>query len=179
MAELPTFDRAELDGSIPARFGKVVHSFGSQMAIGGGDRPWTYDEVDRRTNQLARAILERTQPGHGCVAYLVDHSPEMMICALAVLKAAKAFLCVHPAMPLKAQRDIIGDAAPDLLLTDAAHAIAARDLVGDESRLLLLEDIDVRYSADALHVPVDPRDPAAIFYTSGSTGRRRMSSARC
>jgi amino acid adenylation domain-containing protein len=170
MAELPTFDRSELDGSIPARFDKVVRSFASHVAIGGGDRPWTYDEVDRRTNQLARAILERTQPGRGCVAYLVDHSPEMVICALAVLKAAKAFLCVHPAMPLKAQRDIIGDAAPDLLLTDAAHAAAARDLVGDDSRVLLLEDVDLRYSAYALHVPVDPRDPAAIFYTSGSTG---------
>lgn len=170
MAELPTFDRSELDGSIPARFDKVVRNLASHVAIGGGDRPWTYDEVDRRTNQLARAILERTQSGHGCVAYLVDHSPEMVICALAVLKAAKAFLCVHPAMPLKAQRDIIGDAAPDLLLTDAAHAAAARDLV-DDDRLLLLEDIDLRYSADALQVPVDPRDPAAIFYTSGSTGR--------
>jgi amino acid adenylation domain-containing protein len=171
MAELPTFDRTELDGSIPARFDKVVRGFASHVAIGGGDRPWTYGEVDRRTNQLARAILERTQPGRGCVAYLVDHSPEMVICALAVLKAAKAFLCIHPAMPPKAQRDIIGDAAPDLLLTNAAHAAAARDLVGDDRRVLLLEDIDVRYSTDALHVPVDPRDPAAIFYTSGSTGR--------
>jgi acyl-coenzyme A synthetase/AMP-(fatty) acid ligase len=95
----------------------------------------------------------------------------MVICVLAVLKAAKAFLCVHPAIPLEAQRDIIGDAAPDLLLTDAAHAAAARDLVGDDSRVLLLEDIDLRYSADALHVPVEPSDPAAIFYTSRSTGR--------
>ena len=165
-----SFDRAELDESIPARFDKVVRKNAGHVAIGGA-RPWTYGDIERRTNQLARAILDRTQPGRGCVAYLVDHSPDMVICALAALKAAKAFLCIHPGMPPKAQHDIVSDAAPDLLLADAAHATAARGLVDDSSRILLLDDIDAGYSADALHVAVDPGDPAAIFYTSGSTGR--------
>jgi amino acid adenylation domain-containing protein len=164
------FDRAELEEGIPARFDKVVREHATHLAI-GGVRPWTYGDIEQRTNQLARAILDRTQPGRGCVAYLVDHSPEMVICALAALKAAKAFLCIHPAMPAKAQRDIVSDAAPDLLLADAAHATAAHELVDDDSRLLLLDEIDERYSADALHVAIDPGDPAAIFYTSGSTGR--------
>ncbi|BCG96507.1 AMP-binding protein [Mesorhizobium sp. 131-2-1] len=168
---LMAFDRAELEQTIPARFDRVCRRYATQVAIGGDRQQWTYAEVERRTNQLARAILERTQPGRGCVAYLVDHSPDMVICALAVLKAAKAFLCIHPGMPLAAQRDILSDAAPDLLLADASHAIAARDLVDDHRRVLLLEDIDARYSADALHVPLGPDDPAAIFYTSGSTGR--------
>ncbi|RWN67631.1 MAG: hypothetical protein EOR99_10170 [Mesorhizobium sp.] len=165
------FDRAELEQTIPARFDTVVRRYGSHVAIGGDRHRWTYDDVERRSNQLARAILEHTQPGRGCVAYLVDHSPDMVICALAALKAAKAFLCVHPGMPLAAQRDILSDAAPDLLLTDASHAPAAHDLVDDHRRVLLLEDIDARYSADALHIPMDPGGPAAIFYTSGSTGR--------
>ncbi|MBZ9886025.1 AMP-binding protein [Mesorhizobium sp. CA10] len=166
-----TFDRAELEETIPARFDRVVRSHASHVAIGGERQQWTYGEVDRRSNQLARAILERTQPGQGCVAYLVDHSPDMVICALATLKAAKAFLCVHPGMPLAAQRDIINDAAPDLLLAGASHAMTAFNLVDDQRRVRLIQDIDARYSADALHVPVDPGDPAAIFYTSGSTGR--------
>jgi amino acid adenylation domain-containing protein len=165
------FDRAELEQTIPARFDKVVRRRASHVAIGGGAQQWTYSDIDRRSNQLARAILERTDPGRGCVAYLVDHSPDMVICALAVLKAAKAFLCIHPGMPLAAQHDIIGDAMPELLLSDTAHAGAAHDLVGDHSRVLLLDDIDARHSADALDVAVDPGDPAAIFYTSGSTGR--------
>jgi len=125
-----SFDRAELGESIPARFDKVLRKHAGHVAIGGA-RPWTYGDVERRTNQLARAILDRTQPGRGCVAYLVDHSPDMVICALAALKAAKAFLCIHPGMPPKAQHDIVSDAAPDLLLADAAHATAARGLVDE------------------------------------------------
>ncbi|CCV10741.1 non-ribosomal peptide synthetase [Mesorhizobium sp. STM 4661] len=165
------FDRAEFEQSIMARFEKVVVGHALQVAISGNGEQWTYEELDRRTNQVARAILERTVPGRGCVAYLVDHSPNMVICALAALKAAKAFLCIHPGMPPTAQRDIINDAAPDLLLTDASHEMAAYGLAGDGRSVLLLEEIDTRYREDALRLTIAPGEPAAIFYTSGSTGR--------
>ena len=139
--------------------------------LSGNGEEWTYAELDRRTNQVARAILDRTVPGRGCVAYLVGHSPAMVICALAALKAGKAYLCLHPAVPLAAQRDIVRDAAPDLLLTDAANQKAARDLAGDLLRVVDLEGIDARASDDPCDLPIDGSDPAAIFYTSGSTGR--------
>ncbi len=165
------FGRDELDHGIPTRFAKIARACGSRVAIGGDKQQWTYSELDRRTNQVARAILANTQPGHGCVAYLVDHSPDMIVCALAALKAAKAFLCIHPGTPAAAQRDIIRDAAPDLMLTNALWAQAAHDLVGGKNQVLLLDAIGADYSADALHVAVKPGDPAAIFYTSGSTGQ--------
>lgn len=165
------FGRDELDHGIPTRFAKIARACGSRVAIGGDKQQWTYGELDRRTNQVARAILANTQTGHGCVAYLVDHSPDMIICALAALKAAKAFLCIHPGTPAAAQRDIIRDAAPDLMLTNALWAQAAHDLVGDKNQVLRLDAIGADYSADALHVAVKPGDPAAIFYTSGSTGQ--------
>lgn len=165
------FDRAELEQSIVARFEKVAARCASQTALCGNGEEWTYDELERRSNQVARAILDRTSPGIGCVAYLVDHSPNMVICALGALKAAKAYLCLHPTLPAAAQRDVVRDAAPDLLLTDAYHETAARSLAGDERPTILLEEIDSRYSAAPLGLKIDPSDPAVIFYTSGSTGR--------
>lgn len=154
-----------------ARFAKVAAGCAARTAICGNGEHWTYSELDRRSNQIGRAIREHAPPGSGCVAYLVDHSPHMVICALAILKASKTYLCIHPGWPLAAQQDVVRDAAPDLIVTDAAHAATVRDIVGDTCVILLLEQIDSRYSADALDPAVSPGDPAVIFYTSGSTGR--------
>jgi amino acid adenylation domain-containing protein len=165
------FDRAEFEQSIVTRFEKVAARCASQTALCGNGEEWTYDELERRSNQVARAILDRISPGIGCVAYLVDHSPNMVICALGALKAAKAYLCLHPTMPAAAQLDVVRDAAPDVLLTDASHETAARSLAGDDRSIILLEEIDSRYSAAPLGLKIDSSDPAVIFYTSGSTGR--------
>src|SRR6478672_6030568 len=165
------FDRAEFEQSIVTRFTKVAAQCASQTAICGHGEQWTYEELDRRTNQVARAILERTLPRNGCVAYLVRHSRNMLICALGALKAGKAFLCLYPALPLTALRDVVRDAAPDLLLTDTSHETVARSIAEDHLLILRLDEIDARYSADSVTLAVTPNDPAAIFYTSGSTGR--------
>ena len=78
----------------------------------------------------------------------------MVICALAALKAGKAFLCLYPAMPLTARRDIIRDAAPDLLLTDMSHETVARGLAGNDLPIIRLAEIDARYSGDALRLTI-------------------------
>src|SRR4051812_21120504 len=91
--------RHEIESNIVARFQAVVAQRPSDVALAGNGRCWTFEQLDRRTDQVAEAIDERTPVGVGCVAYLVDHSPEMVICALAVLKADKAYLCIHPGLP--------------------------------------------------------------------------------
>ncbi len=166
------FDKSELDGSIVDRFARVVSECAERTAVVGADSELSYRELDRRTNQLAHAILERTRPGIGCVAFLVEHSPDMIVCVLGILKAAKTYLCVHPAMPPSAQADVIADAIPDLLIVGPRH----RDKIGDIAAagnvpILYLEDVDADAPDSAPGVTVDPQDGAVIFYTSGSTGR--------
>ncbi len=165
------FDRSELDGSIVARFSRVTAAFPNQVAVAGNGQRWTYAELNSRTNQIARAILERATRGTGCVAYLVGHSPDMVVCALAILKAGKAYLCIHPGLPAAAMRDVCADAIPDLILCDAAHAPAAREIAGGTRRVLVLDEIDAGSSAADLESTLTPEQPAVIFYTSGSTGR--------
>ena len=101
------FTRADIEQTVPARFAQAVRHFPDHVALTGKGRRWTYRELDRRTNGLARAIRERARPGSGCVAYLVDHSPEMVIATLAVLKAGKTYLAIYPAMPGPKQADIV------------------------------------------------------------------------
>ncbi len=165
-----SFNRDELEGSLVGRFCRVAEMYPGKLALAGDRQSFTFAQLHSRSVQIAHAILQASASANGCVAILVDHSPAMVICALAILKAAKAYLCIHPRMPEAAQRDVIADAVPDVILTDTAHAIAARKLAGD-GIVLLLEEVDANAEISNPLPLIAPSSPAAIFYTSGSTGR--------
>ena len=46
----------------------------------------------------------------------------MVIATLAVLKAGKTYLAIHPAMPATRQAEIVRDVTPELIVTTAAFA---------------------------------------------------------
>jgi amino acid adenylation domain-containing protein len=165
------FARAELESSIVARFEKIVAARGTALAVAGNGEEWSYEALDRRANQVGHAVRDRLGDGRGCVAYLVDHGPDMVIGALGILKAGKTYLCLHPHMPSAALRDIVGDAAPQLLIADERHMPVAREISGGEIPVALVEDTGAAQPSTPLGLSIDPGDPAVIFYTSGSTGR--------
>src|ERR1019366_9013306 len=72
------FTRADIEQTIPARFEEVVRRFPNRIALTGNGRQRTYQDLNRQVNRIAHAIKERTQPGVGCVPYLLGHSPEMV-----------------------------------------------------------------------------------------------------
>jgi amino acid adenylation domain-containing protein len=169
--DLLPFTRADIEQTVPLRFEQAVRCFPGLVALVGDGQRWTYIDLNRRVNQIAHAIKASTEPGIGCVAFLLNHSPEMVIAALAVLKAAKVYLAIHPGTPVTAQREIVRDAAPELMLTTAKFESRAREITSGACAILRLDDIDERYSDAAPQVMCKPCDPSTIFYTSGTTGQ--------
>jgi len=165
------FTRADIEQTVPVRFEQAVRCFPGLVALVGDGQRWTYLDLNRRVNQIAHAIRAFTGPGIGCVAFLLDHSPEMVIATLAVLKAAKVYLAIHPGTPVTAQREIVRDAAPELMLTTAKLESRAREITSGACAVLRLDDIDERYSEADPQVMCKPCDPSTIFYTSGTTGQ--------
>jgi len=169
--DLLPFTRADIEQTVPVRFEQAVRCFPGLVALVGDGQRWTYLDLNRRVNQIAHAIRAFTEPGIGCVAFLFDHSPEMVIATLAVLKAAKVYLAIHPGTPVTAQREIVRDAAPELMLTTAKLESRAREITSGACAILRLDDIDERYSEADPQVMCKPCDPSTIFYTSGTTGQ--------
>src|SRR5205814_1265164 len=59
----------------------------------------TYDQLNRRANQLARHLRDLGCGPEDFVAICLDPSPEAVIAVLATLKAGAAFLPMHPGLP--------------------------------------------------------------------------------
>ena len=162
------FDRAELDGSIPASFARVVAAVPDVLAICDANVSWSYRTLDERSDQLAAALLNGDPKPSGCVAYLTEHSAEMVLCALAALKAGLPYVCLHPKQPAAAQAGILRDARPAVLVATASMAAFARELNIESARLLILDSLP---HATLQRPTIAASDPAVIVYTSGSTGR--------
>lgn len=158
------------DRSIAESFAAVAVRFAEHAALLGDGRAWSYGELHQRVQAVAGAIALATPPGSHRVAVLAEHSPEMVIAALAVLASGNVLVALHPQLPEAAQRAVLLDAEPALLLATSGCAPRAASLTGGGFPVLVLDDVDAATPFAGPAEPVRPEDPATIVYTSGTTG---------
>ncbi len=127
----------------------------------------SYRELDEKSNQLARILLERGVKPDSIVGILAKRSVELMIAILGVLKAGGAYLPVDPEYPLNRINYILEDSKIDILLTQK-NLKQDKDFKG----CVLNIDDEALYTGDA-GSPAEtskPENLAYVIYTSGSTG---------
>ncbi|QFU91620.1 non-ribosomal peptide synthetase [Amycolatopsis sp. YIM 10] len=122
------------------------------VAVIGDDVIWTYEELNARANQLARVLREDGVGLGSVVGVRMDRSPELVLAALAVLKAGGAYLPLDPALPAERLDFMSADAG--------ARQVITRETV-HSGRNRPASDLGLRAGLDA---------PAYVTYTSGTTG---------
>ncbi|KAG0293381.1 hypothetical protein BGZ96_002907 [Linnemannia gamsii] len=135
------------------------------------DQVLSYAELNAHANRLAHQLIELGVQPDARVAICVERSPAMVIGLLAILKAGGAYVPLDPVYPGERLMHILADAAPSILLADAAGRAAL-----GETALASLTVLDPnRLSESATSNPhisaLTPHHLAYIIYTSGSTGK--------
>ncbi|WP_283814989.1 amino acid adenylation domain-containing protein [Bradyrhizobium neotropicale] len=136
----------------------------------------SYRELNAHANQLAQHLIGLGVRPDQPVAICVARSVAMVVGLLAILKAGGAYLPLDPAYPRARLHQVLKDAAPALLLADAA----GRAALGAEA-LADLTVVDLAAATPAwAKLPASDPDPRAlgltsrhlayVIYTSGSTG---------
>jgi amino acid adenylation domain-containing protein len=138
-------------GAVHELFAQQAKRTPDQTAIVDSQRTWSYLELDRRSNQLARHLQTKgIRPGE-VVAVYGGRSARLVCALLGVLKAGAAFMILDPANP-------------DSYLDECLR-------VGKPRCSLQLDEIDaLPESDDEIHLDVCANDLAYIAFTSGSTG---------
>ena len=112
---------------------------------------WTYDELNRRANQIAHALRERGVDTEAVVGVHSERHLEWLASVLAVFKAGGVYLPVEPQFP---------QARIDAMLSRSGCHILLRDD----------DPVPDHYPTTDLGLPVRADQLAYVYFTSGSTG---------
>jgi amino acid adenylation domain-containing protein len=135
----------------------------------------SYAELNHRANRLAHYLRRLDIKPDKRVAICVERSLEMVIGLLAILKAGGAYVPLDPAYPTERLRQIIADAAPRIVLSDAIgrESLGAGALEEAPAIDLDTPSLWMELSAgnpDPRELGLTSRNLAYVIYTSGSTG---------
>ena len=149
-----------------------------------------YGALNARANQLAHALRERGIGPGVLVGICMQRSIAWIASVLAVLKAGGAYVPMDPGYPGDRLRDMLVDAEPAVVLTDAHGAAvltAAMAAQGDampaiataamRERLIAIDADGAQWADWPAHdiapaqIGLAQSHPAYVIYTSGSTGR--------
>lgn len=163
--------------ALPLLFRETARRFPDHPAVDvppGKDRPVRHVTTYAELLAASDAIAWRLRPlasGESLVAILLPRDSERLYAAqLGVLSAGAAYTCLDVAFPDGQARDVLADAEPVALLTDAAGAERARSAgwrAGEIVDVTRIEPAAAPFEPPA----IDPGSLAYVIYTSGTTGQ--------
>ena len=143
------------DRCVHQLFEQQVERTPQAIAVVFGSQQLSYDELNRRANQLGHYLQQQRQIGVGSLVGLcVERSIEMMVALLAILKTGGAYVPLNPALPQDRLAYMIEDAGLSVVLNqndlNKSFDYASTNLANTGQHLNNL---------------------AYVIYTSGTTGQ--------
>ena len=131
----------------------------------------SYDQLNRRANQLAHHLRQCGIGRDSLVALCMQRSPELVVGLLGILKAGAGYVPLDPQHPRQRLAYMLQDTRARVLLTEQA---LLEHLGALDTHVLCLDRdaavLDAR-PTDNPALPFHPDQLAYCIYTSGSTGQ--------
>src|ERR1700720_1535317 len=148
------------------------------IALVQDDIQLSYAQLNAQANRLAHRLIERGIRPDERVAICTERRPHLVVGLLAILKAGGAYVPLDPTYPAERLIELLEDAQPVLLLTDAAGRLVVGNQVPVAIPSLSLDerstdpdDQTPDTNPDPQALGLTPSHLAYVIYTSGSTGK--------
>jgi amino acid adenylation domain-containing protein len=131
----------------------------------------TYEELNRRVNQLAHLLRQCGVGPESLVGICLERSAGMVVALLAVLKAGGAYVPLDPQYPRERLAFMLEDSELRIIITQQ-HLI--KSIPPNEAFVICIDSdrgVITSRSTTNPEVNIEPENLAYIIYTSGSTGR--------
>jgi amino acid adenylation domain-containing protein/non-ribosomal peptide synthase protein (TIGR01720 family) len=130
----------------------------------------TYQDLNEKSNQLARTLRKMGVSIDTCVGIIAERSPELIIGILGILKAGGAYVPIDANYPQARKAFMIQDCGIEIILTTT---LLSKQIDVEASILCLDEESIYHENKATLSSKNAYCDLAYIMYTSGSTGEAK------
>ncbi|NHC34669.1 non-ribosomal peptide synthetase [Scytonema millei] len=163
------------------------------VAVVFADEQLTYQQLDRRANQLAHYLQQLGVTSESLVGICSDRSLEMVVGILGIWKAGGAYIPLDPNYPSDRLKFMLDDTQVAIVLTQSSLAPLLKGGWGDRTepgneepelapllkggwgdRLICLDtdwETIATHSDETPNISVTTNNLAYVIYTSGSTGK--------
>ncbi|OLP64678.1 Polyketide synthase PksJ [Bacillus pumilus] len=149
-------------------FEEQVERTPAAIAVEFGDTTVTYEQLNKKVNQLAHYLQQKGVKQEQRVGILAEHSIEMVVACLAILKAGGAYVPIDPEYPQERIEYLLEDSGVQWLLTHSIHGLTYS--YNGEKIDISHPDLYTGHS-DNLATTITSDQTAYCIYTSGTTGR--------
>lgn len=153
------------------RIARQARQTPDEIAVVCGDAELTFDQLDRRANQLARYLRESGTGRGDRVGLCLDRSIDLVVAMQAILRAGAAYVPMDPTYPAQRLVDIATGAGMSTIITAERHINSLGEFRGN----LICTDRDRvqidQQSTESLGAIASENDLIYVIYTSGSTGK--------
>ncbi|NER13674.1 amino acid adenylation domain-containing protein [Leptobacterium flavescens] len=153
------------------RFEENAAAYPDRTALVFKGESITFEELNNRSNQLARYLKDQGADDGKTIAVYLRRSPDYIISLLAILKAGGNYVPIPSDYPLKRIDFILEESNASVLIS---HSELADKLNEREVPLLCLDKEQekiLKEGTENLKLEADPEALAYTIYTSGSTGK--------
>ncbi len=164
--------------TLHVRFEEQAFKTPNAIAIVYGGQQFTYQELNEKSNQLARHLRRHYEmigaelKPDTLISICLDRSPDMVIGILGVLKAGAAYVPISPAYPMERIQYILEDTASHLLLTQVDLLVYLQGISGPE--LIVFDPVAYQHESTDNLMPFSAAHHLAyVIYTSGTTGQAK------
>lgn len=133
----------------------------------------TYDELNRKANRVAHALLKRGLRTEDIIGIIFDRTKEAVIAEYGIMKAGGAFLPMLPDYPDDRIEYCLRDADSPFVLTTKAILEEKKSLIKKMDGLAAFTIEELLSEADESNpcTEIRPENLVYCIYTSGSTGK--------
>jgi len=141
------------------------------LAISAGQFVLSYGELDRRANQLAHHLRSLGVGIGSAVGLHLERSPELVVAALAIVKAGAAYIPLDPVQPVARLAFMLRDSGAQAVVSVTR---LAEKLPSDSWQVVTIDGDEEKIATQPETQPsvdIKSSDLAYIIYTSGTTGQ--------
>jgi len=157
--------------TLAAEFSRQAAATPTNTAVVFEDKSLTYQQVETRSNQIARYLTLQGIGAGDLVGICVNRSEQMLVQLYAILKTGAGYVPLDPAYPADRLQYMCDHSKLKLIVTQS-------DLIGQVEPfgkpMIVIDDATKEIDAQpttAVDCPASPSDICYVIYTSGSTGK--------